>query len=759
MKDHNMCHIIEDSANIDKAFDGTLGGTAMSCAAIRSSFMGLVVTTGSLTVQLPIAAFGAEVAAPVIEEVVVTARKREERLQDVPDVVTAFSADVIQTAQIQRMADYMNMTPNVQFRDGTDFQSGFNFMSVRGISNGNEGWPSVAVLVDGVRSTSLTEIDSGQLADIGGIEVVHGPQGSLYGAGAIAGAVNIITKAPTDAFEGRVQARYGSGDDRQGSLMLSGALVPGKLRYRFNALYRDSDGLIDSGSNDLDLDSQRLSQYGLRLTFQPIESLSFDLRGELIEERNGATYQAKYPLGPELGDPDVDPHRAFPGVDNRDIADYALKIQWDLGAASVISTSGWSDVENHNFSSACWDDPNDPQVVVSSTPGFIVGCLFNPFLGAFGDAAQAGQPIDQYFSGQGDYESVSSDLRLVSNGTGAFRWLIGAEYMERENPLGFDTGVILAPDRTLISVFPEFNLRQDALWGLYAHFSYRWREAWEFTVGGRYDDTKSENTAYTDGTFTTPIPVPIDGVPTDTEVKNASKFQPKVQVAYHLNEDLMTYATYARGFQAGFFSAGQYSAPQETENYELGFKSTLRSGSIVLNGAVFHIDYSEQQFSTVLSTPPFLQVINIPDTDIDGAELEFNWNVYAGLAIGTTIGYLDTEVSGTGLPSPGTPDWTGNLSVSFAPTVGANLGLNLRADYRYHGALILDRAGLWPVGPENFLNLRAGIGTERWTFDVYGKNVLDTREFTIEPGFLAGGLIPGRNKPASYGAEFTFNFR
>ncbi|MEP7247322.1 MAG: TonB-dependent receptor plug domain-containing protein, partial [Gammaproteobacteria bacterium] len=388
---------------------------------------GALLVAGVL-VQIADPAHGAlpTVEPAATEEVVVTARKREERLQDVPNVVTTFDAAMIESAGIAKTSDYMALTPNLTYRDGSDFQSGFYFISMRGVGNGQDGWPSVTILVDGVRQTSLAAIDSGQLVDIKRIEVVHGPQGALYGAGAIAGAVNIITKAPTNDFEGRLKAGYARGDDRSVATMLSGPIIADKLLYRVNGTYRESDGLIKSASNGIDLDFQRLGQFDGRLIYNATDTLNFDLRAQLIDEKNGAVYQPKYAVGADLDPAAAAASRAFPGTDDRDLYNASLKAEWDLGPATLISVSGWGRVRNQNLSSACWDDPNDPGVVVSNVPGFAVGCLFNPFLGAFGDAAPPGAPIDQYFAGKGDYKSLTSDLRLVSNTKGRLQWMLGA---------------------------------------------------------------------------------------------------------------------------------------------------------------------------------------------------------------------------------------------------------------------------------------------------------------------------------------------
>ncbi len=136
-----------------------------------------------------------------LEEITVTARRREENLQSVPDSITAFTAATIVNSGIKTIADLAQLTPSLNFRDGRAFAAGFSTTcACGGIGQGQQGWPGVAFIVDGVPTDSPDALTSGSLEDVERIEVLRGPQSALYGAGAIAGAINIITKRPTDEF-------------------------------------------------------------------------------------------------------------------------------------------------------------------------------------------------------------------------------------------------------------------------------------------------------------------------------------------------------------------------------------------------------------------------------------------------------------------------------------------------------------------------------------------------------------------------------
>ena len=145
-----------------------------------------------------------------IEEIVVTARHRQESLQDVPIAVTAFDAAKIEAAGITDINGFVNLTPNFIAREA--FRSGVTFLTIRGITTGQQGFAPITYVVDGVKASSLDAVNQGVLFDLERIEVLKGPQSALYGAGAIAGAVNVITKGPTDEFEGKVKLGYAEGE-------------------------------------------------------------------------------------------------------------------------------------------------------------------------------------------------------------------------------------------------------------------------------------------------------------------------------------------------------------------------------------------------------------------------------------------------------------------------------------------------------------------------------------------------------------------
>ena len=219
-------------------------------------------------------------ASVIVDDVVVTARRRVERLQDVPDSVTAFTASKIQKTGIQTFADFAALTPNLTFIDNSSYTIGDSKISMRGIGNGQDGWPSVSYMIDGVPIDSLDALGDGTLNDIERIEVLRGPQSALYGFNAIAGAINVITARPTNDYTAKLQAIYASGNDASVLGVVSGPIVADKLLFRIQGYDRSMQGLIQSPTNGRYLDPDHEQHAKLELLFMPIPALEFDLRGE-----------------------------------------------------------------------------------------------------------------------------------------------------------------------------------------------------------------------------------------------------------------------------------------------------------------------------------------------------------------------------------------------------------------------------------------------------------------------------------------------
>ena len=228
----------------------------------------------------PVALLAAE-QGDALQEIVVTARKRAENLQTVPDSITAFSAEQIAERRIERISDAIALTPNVHMINDQDAAT--NIITVRGIGTNRNLAASVAYVVDGV---VLPDSDafSADMADVERIEILKGPQGGLYGRNAIAGVINLTSKRPTNDLAGEVRAGYSRGQTADLFAAVSGPLVADKLLGRVTLKYHDTDGLIENRFTGHNLDASDSTKATARLIWQPTSALSFDLRGSYFDE-------------------------------------------------------------------------------------------------------------------------------------------------------------------------------------------------------------------------------------------------------------------------------------------------------------------------------------------------------------------------------------------------------------------------------------------------------------------------------------------
>tara|TARA_B100001939_G_scaffold347951_2_gene371552 strand:+ start:741 stop:2885 length:2145 start_codon:yes stop_codon:yes gene_type:complete len=714
---------------------------------MKKPFRQGVLTTAALALWLPSGPVMAEEGLAgeneesiVLDEIVVTSRKREESLQDVPDSVTAFNAVAIENAGIDDVQDFVDLTPNIIMRE--TFRAGVTFITIRGITTGQQGWAPVTYVVDGVQAGSLDAINQGALTDIERIEVLKGPQGALYGAGAIAGAINVVTKKPTNDMEYAGKASFGNGNDLKLSAAVSGPLVQDKLLFRLNGYYRNTDGILESTDGEgLDFEEQATIRGRLIADF---ENLVFDLRASYSDIEAGAATQELVTSADLIDAFDTPaapgPARGIIGKENRQFVELSAKIDWDTDYGTFTSVTGYSDIDQDLFGSVSWQKP--PAISLLGP----VGGPADPFTDAFQDLAD-------------NIETFTQDVRFTSRSDGRFRWLVGASYLDREVVNFLSIGGLLSGlekvEENMLRLVEQADLRKDSMWGIYGQANYDITDRLELTLALRYDENDYETTQFTGLDLETVVPTP-DGV--ETQTANDSKWQPKVQLSYDWSDNFMTYVTYAEGFRSGFFNTGNLTAPESTQNYEIGFKSTLAGGRVRLNGAAFHIDYSDQQLTSVIGEAPFRLTTNIPESNIDGLELEMTALVTEALEVSGGLGVTDAKTV-EGDKSPATPEYTLNLSVSYTQPITDVWEAYARVDYRHQGTfLIVDGTGTaFEVGEKDYVNARLMFRNDTWSIGGFVNNLFDERQAN-DFGFIGIGFVRSNNLPRSYGIEASVRF-
>jgi iron complex outermembrane receptor protein len=553
-----------------------------------------------------------------LEEIVVTARKRQESLQDVPIAVTAFTESQIESAGIRRPADFISKIPNVTIVDTANV--GDTQVSIRGIVSTRDAESTFAYIVDGVLITNPNGFNE-ELLDIAQIEVLKGPQGALYGRNAVAGAVLVTTKEPGDEFEGRIRVGAGNNSSTNVSAILSGPLGD-SVRGRIAASYRDTEGfynnVFEGVSHDVDF-LEDLSVKG-RLIFDVNDNFSLDVRGGVSQVEGGAiNFNAVFAI-PAFAEfnmepaffADVNDHNFIysfnvPGENEQDTVEFSVKADWALNNMDLTATLAYNDVDEFLLSdgtsasfygyellASCQSD----RATLNNTPG--AGDrddLFGPFFAPFGVLPPGGGVMPPDFTGvYGPYtptacdgyqyqernqEDLSLELRLTSDEDQALRWIAGVYFLDIEREVvvtyGADTGQGFlrqpyvdptGPNPTDLMFHDVFDTQVFAAFG---QLEYDMSDTVELALALRYDTEDREvsnrvpnvsasglNINTLDAMFQPgPINPAFNANPSGipSRSRDFDQLQPKVSLSWRPSDATTLYATYGIGFRSGGFNS------------------------------------------------------------------------------------------------------------------------------------------------------------------------------------------------------------
>lgn len=683
-----------------------------------------------------------------VGDIVVTATKRATRLQEVPDSIKVLDSVQLENANVQNLRGFVQLTPNLLVRE--TFRSNETFLTMRGISSAQGALPPVAFVVDGVQLGSNDFINQ-DLLDVDRIEVLRGPQGALYGQGAIAGAINIVSKAPTNDLSVYAKGSYGNANTVRLAGSVGGAIVNDILFAKVSGYYKRSDGLIKNNAG------QRITPYDQgnirgQINFRSGEFslLAFgsytDGTGncciqDIVNKRqNGVVVPGYRTLTGAYTLVDVDDVTGNPGPTSNvlgkswdRLVNAGLKADYDFGPATLSLITGYNYVRQHIYGDADYTAPSSGVTQIVQDIPFTTR-VFN------------------------------QEARLTSNGDGPFKWLIGAFYQRRKEiqdiAVGLDPGSPLnrEPGNITTFVLRQNNVTRSKSYAFYGTASYDITERLQVAGALRYDhDSQSAVNTLLAGS---------------TKSRVFTQPQPKVQLSYKFDRDLLLYSSYSIGFRSGGYSQNSAFDNELTKNYEVGMKSTLFNGAAVLNASVFHIDYQNQQISFVQLQPVVLrQVVNIDKTSIDGFELEITaqptkeFTVSAGVGVvDTTIRAISSNTLTTGLDltalignkSPMVTPLTFNASFDYVTPLSGDIEMLVHGDYRREGGYNFDLANTIRTGTQDTVNGKIALRTGGLEFGVWANNLTDNR-YATNVGVTG---IPYRypNMPRSYGLELTFKY-
>jgi iron complex outermembrane receptor protein len=633
---------------------------------------------------------------PGLNEIVVTARKRVETMQSIPESIAAFGAQEISDAHIVKIDDLGNLVSNLNITTRADNTPDVVLRGVGsfGVVSGVGFYANDVQLFDG---------QSVRTDDIERIEVLKGPQGTLYGGSNIGGAIKYITKLPTDEFQAGTSVEFGNYSTQTYSAYVSGPLVAG-LDARASFFDSHTDGYIYDTALNRKVDGG--TERGGRLTFlyrNDDTTAALYLNYNWNHGGSGANiyYRPESPTDYSLNVADGTEPQYLRGLYSA-----TLKIDQRLGdRLNLTSISSYF----HSYADVTVDVDKGPL----------------PFLTAH-----------QAF----ETDVASQELRLANSGDGALKWLIGL-FAQANDPNVFTNTVAFngdpsdpasLADPAQYSAQNTDVVQRHREYAVFGNVSYDWAK-WTFETGVRAD--------YNDSSLEDPI-YRIAGQQHGTEVL------PKLSVSYHFDKDVMGYGSISRGFQPGDLVeefnangpfAGKYK-PETTWNYELGLKSTFFD-RLRFNAAVFYIDYRDRLFQTVtLEQNNFVQITkNIGASRNYGGEFDFSARLTQDLLFSTSFGvtkaiwgnvpYYDLDLNAlvnlSGRTAPYAPDYQGSVSLDWSHHLTDNLTLGARADTTLIGHQYWDPTDHFQQPAHQLVNVGVRLEGAKWSVVGHVSNVFN----------------------------------
>ena len=735
---------------------------------MRTNFYGL-----SLLLLLPLTPQVVAQDEQVIEEVVVTARKRSEAIEDIPASINAFSEEQIVSAGIETPHDFIALTPNVTLVQTQN--AGNSFINIRGVSQARNSEMSAAVLVDGVLMSNPAQFNQ-QLFDIEQIEVLRGPQGALYGRNAIGGAITIQTKRPSDELEGVIQVGADSGDGYKVRGAISGPISE-TLKFRLSGSYTDTDGYIDNKLLDEEADPYEDKSARVKLLWEPNDRFSADFRAYTSELDTQALY---FNIAADADDTSLDVRVNNPGVNERDMFGLSLKLDVETDAGTFTSISAYDDLEE-----LLTGDQFD---FLPRAQSFINAIPFGAFLRTLTGDAATDLSQTQFL----EVEAFSQELRFTSPSDQNIRWIVGGYFISTDrfistgNQVDRGNGVFPVYRTPRASVFvnpadpsPQLGLLADEqdnfAWALFGEVAMDLNDRLELAVSLRYDYDERENTTRTQPLFD---PTGLGLMPGTKRKEDWDDFQPKITLRYQPDESTTWYGGYSRGFRSGGFNQTGVGAAvpepgvndlfdeQVADTFEVGVKSVLADGRVRLSAAAYYTNFEGAYFFFFDPGTSTQNLGSIDEVVYKGLEAELTADLSDSFSAYIGLGFTDSEIEDAADPldegneAPLVSETTVNVGLEFRQPLNDNIYFMARGDFQRIGDTYWEPGNVSKRSAVELVDLRVGIGVDDdWSVTLWSKNAFD-EEYNAEfsPGPAPGANFLFKATPMRWGLDFIKRF-
>ncbi len=725
-------------------------------------------------------------ALRTLESITVTAQRRDEEIQDVPVAVTALDEAFLIRHDVQSIEDLSAFVPNLYTTNSVNY--GAAPISIRGIGGANGGGnffndEPVAVYLDEMYIGRLS-FSTSDLVDIESIQVLRGPQGSLFGRNATAGALLVQPARPTAEPEGYVRLRFAEHGERRLLAALSGPLSD-SLLGRVAIGHTDVDGWGKNSFNGEDVNGRKDETVRLSLAWRPSTELSTEL---MLERSNQQANPATINVAPVAPGQPSSPFIRRDGLDRAlandkfafddpsdnetDATNAVFKLNWDLGAATLAAITGFRDYALRGRQDS------------DSTPF----TLFN-------NSAAIGS------------RQLSQELRLSSTAGAPFLWTVGAYYYSEDTDVVFDINNFQGLFGAGTAASFDARQRLDS-WAAFADASYAFSDRLSLTLGGRFsnEEKRFANKQTVATIRESALPIDLGPFPAGSRIPGGTlfadppvfsssaefhNFSPRAVLEYQLRPNLLTYASYTEGFKSGGFNSFGLSPAfddEQVQAFELGLKSELLQRRLRLNAAGFTYDYSNLQVRLPVPTGG-VTIDNAGAAKAWGLDFEASLLVTDRLRLDGNIAFLNTElvrfdtqqvpedlmfllgapiplesVSAAGNVLTRAPELSFFASVQYALELGKDFEGLLELAYRYQDEVYFletnQGRNTFKGDSANRLDLRFAVHPYRATWDaaLYVNNLTDDRSITQ---VTALGSYPNAaiSPPRQYGVEFSYRWQ
>ena len=750
----------------------------------------------------------------IIEDIIVTATKRSERMKDVPISMSALGAQQLEQTGVRDLKSIAEYIPNLQISQGNDFRSTVTIRGV-GAQSRNIGFDArVGVYVDGVymgQSPSLNQ----ELLDLERVEVLRGPQGTLFGKNTVAGAINLVTKKPNEELSGQVSVDFGNLNYREFKGMVN-IPISDKIFSKFTISKADRDGYVRNtvtGNDLMEIDSlayrvqlrfQVSDQLEINASFDGLNSDSLILVGEPFTDLQA---NQPVPLAPE----ERVVAFSFDPTDKRDVYGGHLDIDYEMENGFTIKS-----ITGYRNTDAAYSNVTDYSHLD------LVSIEYADKYKQFTEELQFISPDGQdftYMVGLYYYDQKAETQRDVILGDDFIDVFVGGLYGAGVLPL--PAGLPLPLVAQLIGFGPNGSkvLNSGTVnttsYAAYFNGTYQVTDNFKIGLGLRYSiedkdvnwllDGRNSGVFFIGSTQTDPANPAAEPTPLINS-RQDKFFAPAINLMYAVTDDVNIYAKYSSGYKSGGFNLDYINKDELASNnglefdketvdsFEIGFKGSFLDNRVTLNMAGFisnYDDYQVNQFVDLGGGQTSIRITNAAKVSTKGIEVESTWHATESLTFTGSFGILDavfdefleggaggTDVSGNRLPNATT--FNAAFSAQYyheIEDIGADLLLRVDLTHRSGYFTTVNNDNGIPYNPSPFgtfpgtipfdsidsltmINARIGLISHESGWEVYlwGKNLTDQRKYVDDLRDFFGTISRFPNLPRTYGIEAAFNF-